>query len=144
MSGAKGHVAQHIVSKLLNDPWDPKVRASLRSESSSTQLSSSFQDCITSGRLGIVRIPNITIPGDFDEAMRNITHVAYSASPLPSGSKNIEEALLIPAIRRIVGILEFALKEQHTVKSVVITGSFAAVFDPAHDFRPGYTYTTKD
>jgi NADPH-dependent methylglyoxal reductase len=144
ISGANGHVAQHIVFKLLNDLSGPRVRVSVRSESSATQLSSVFQNSVTSARLEIIRVPDITISGAFDEAMKGVSHVAHVASPLPSSLKDTENDLLIPAIRGTIGILESALKEQHTVRSVVITGSFAAVFDPSHDFRPGYTYSSKD
>jgi nucleoside-diphosphate-sugar epimerase len=145
VTGANGHVAQHVLSQLLSRPATsrPKVRATVRSESSSSGLATVFRDHVSSGELEIVRVPDIVAPGAFDDAVRGCTHVAHIASPLVVGAKDVEEDVLVPAVQGTLSLLEAAARSS-SVKSVVITSSFAAVFDPAYDLRPGYTYTPAD
>ena len=49
-----------------------------------------------------------------------------------------------PALNGTVGILESIKAHNPDIERVVITSSFAAVFDPAKGDRPGYTYTEAD
>ncbi|OCL12089.1 NAD(P)-binding protein [Glonium stellatum] len=143
VTGANGHVAQHVVDQLLAMANGPKVRATVRSETSALQLESFFSKEITSARFSVVRILDIITPGIFDGAMQDVTHIAHIASPLVIGAQDIEKDLLLPAIHGTTNILSAALKVP-TVKSVVITSSFASVADVAYGKRPGYTYSPTD
>lgn len=59
VTGANGHVAQHVVTQLLALPHEqrPKVRATVRSEASTAALISEFPDSVTDGFLEIVLLP---------------------------------------------------------------------------------------
>ena len=54
-----------------------------------------------------------------------------------------EKELMRPAIVGTESVLSAALREP-SVRRIVITSSFAAVFDAAHGLRPGYVYTAAD
>lgn len=65
---------------------------------------------------------------------------SHIASPFILEVNNAEEDLLKPAMQGTVGLLQSALSSP-SVKSVVVTSSFASVFDPKKGWRSGYTYT---
>lgn len=143
VTGGNGYVAQHVISQLLSLPSGPKVRATVRSTSSITTLSQVFSLTVEKGQLEVQIVEDITIEGAFDNIVRGVTHIAHIASPIILNPQSIENDLLIPAIKGTTSILISALLSP-TLKSVVITSSSAAVFDPKQAFRPGYTYSSKD
>jgi nucleoside-diphosphate-sugar epimerase len=143
VTGGNGHVASHVIQQLLALSNGPTVRTTVRSVSSAAQLETFFGEASKSGKLEVVPITDITLEGVFDNALQGVTHVAHIASPFIIGATDIEKELLIPAINGTTGILTSALKST-TIKSVVATSSFVAVFDPAHGFRPGYTYNSDE
>jgi hypothetical protein len=59
------------------------------------------------------------------------------------GVQDTEKDLLLPAIHGTTNILTAALKVP-TIKSIVVTSSFASVVDVAYWKRPGYTYSSTD
>lgn len=142
VTGANGHVAQHMLEQLLRIP-SLKVRGTVRSSASEAVLQPVFGNYMANGSLEIVKIPDITQEGAFDTALRDCTHVAHVASPLVVGSTNVEEEVLKPALQGTLSLLASAEKATK-LKSVVVTGSFASVVDLMKDLRPGYTYTPKD
>jgi nucleoside-diphosphate-sugar epimerase len=142
VTGANGHVAQHMLEQLLRIP-SVKVRGTVRSATSEAALQAVFGNYVASGSLEIVQIPDITQEGAFDTALRDCTHVAHVASPLVVGSTNVEDEVLKPALRGTLSLLASAEKA-NKLKSVVVTGSFASVIDLMQDLRPGYIYTPKD
>lgn len=85
------------------------------------------------------------LPGAFNTAIEDVTHIAHIVSPLVVNPKNVEEDLLSPAIQGTTSILASAAKQKsRTLKHVVITSCFAAVLDVAAGWRPGYVYGPKD
>lgn len=145
VTGANGHVAQHVVSQLLSLPPShrPKVRATVRSDTSAAGLKSVFSSHISSGILSFAYIPDIAQPGAFDDAVKDVTHIAHIASPLIVGATDAEQDVLKPAIGGTTSLLKSALN-MSTLQAVVITSSFAAVHDPMHGLHPEKTYTSKD
>lgn len=145
VTGANGHLAQHVVAQLLALPESqrPRVRATVRSESSAAGLKSFFASQISSGALEIAYVSDIASPGSFDEAVKGVTHVAHIASPFVVGAEEAERDVIKPAIGGTTSLLRSALNVP-TLQSVVITSSFAAVFDAMYGLRPGYTYGPKD
>lgn len=143
VTGANGHVGSHLVNLLLEDPNSPRVRAAVRSESSATPLRQRFTRHIDAGRLDFSYVADMTAPGAYDAAVQEVTHIAHVASPLILDPPDLEKDLLQPAIRGTVGLLESANKS-NTVKSVVVTSSFAAAFDPFKGWDSNYTYSSKD
>jgi nucleoside-diphosphate-sugar epimerase len=59
-----------------------------------------------------------------------------------------EKDLLLPAIQGTLGVLraahQYNQNSENKITRVVITSSFASVFDPSQGLRPGYSYTEKD
>ena len=55
---------------------------------------------IPSERLSVVRIPNLIMPGAFDGAIQDVTHIAHIAPPLVIGVQDTEKDLLLPCHSR--------------------------------------------
>lgn len=145
VTGANGHVAQHVLSQLLARPaaQRPRIRASVRSASSAKALEMLFSEHTTAGALELIQVPDISVPGAFDAAVLGVTHVAHIASPIAVGAADVANDLLKPAIQGTSSVLSSCLKSP-SIKAVVVTSSFAAVMDPSHGARRGYTYTPAD
>ncbi|KAL9011086.1 MAG: hypothetical protein Q9180_009228, partial [Flavoplaca navasiana] len=85
--------------------------------------------------------------GAFDEAVKSdppFEWVIHTASPFHFNITDTKKDLLDPAIIGTTGILKAIKKSAPSVKRVIITSSFAAVFSPKIGNRPGYTYSEKD
>ncbi|KAH8817292.1 ketoreductase [Xylogone sp. PMI_703] len=143
LTGGNGHVGQHMIDQLLSLPTSPTIRTTVRSSKAASQLEQKFNDSITNGKLEVVIVADITAPNVFDNVLDRVTHVAHVASPLIVGAADVENELLIPAIQGTIGLLKSASRIK-SIKSVVVTSSFASVFDPAKGWRKGYTYTSAD
>lgn len=144
ITGANGHVAQHILSQLLFHPAGPKVVTIVRSSSSTKSIEDTFSSHIESGRLKVILVPDITDANAFVSLMPGITGIAHVPSPLAAfDTKEVERDFLQPAIRDTTAVFSAAARSS-SVESVVVRGSFASAFDIAQGFRPGYTYTVRD
>jgi len=111
--------------------------------SAPNRLESFFSKAISSERLSVVRIPDLITPSAFDGAIQDVTHIAHIASPLVTGAQDTKKDLLLPAIHGTTNILTAALKVP-TIKSIVVTSSFASVVDVTYWKRSGYTYSSAD
>ncbi|EGD96059.1 hypothetical protein TESG_03519 [Trichophyton tonsurans CBS 112818] len=143
VTGANGHVAQHVISQLLSSHTPVRIRGTVRSSMVAQKLYAAFEPFVSGGRLEIAIVPDLTVDGAFDDALQDATYVAHIASPLNISPENVENDLLIPAIKGNICILESIIK-QTGIKAVVITSSFVAAFDARHGFREGYTYSSAD
>ncbi|KAK4497523.1 hypothetical protein PRZ48_011974 [Zasmidium cellare] len=143
VTGANGHVGSHLVDYLLRDKVGPRVRGAVRTEKSAEPLQQTFKRHVESGRLDFSYVPDMTAPGAYDAAVKGATHIAHVASPLILNPADLERDLLRPAIQGTVGLLESANKSDN-VKSVVVTSSFAAAFDPFKGWSSDYTYSSRD
>ena len=81
VTGANGHVAQHVVDQLLL-PEGPRVRATVRSGTTAKQISSFYEENRSArGRFEIVVIPDIVKPGAFDDAVKGRSpYITYMVS----------------------------------------------------------------
>jgi NADPH-dependent methylglyoxal reductase len=71
VTGANGHVGQHVVDQLLTLPQGPRVRATVRSGATAKQISSFYEEKPSAkGRLEVVVIPDIVKAGAFDGAVK--------------------------------------------------------------------------
>ena len=81
-------------------------------------------------RLTFITVPDLTVPGAYTEAIRDVTYVLHVASPIPlsnpMGHQTAEQSFIQPAVRGALGILE-AAQQAGTVRRVVITSSVAAI-----------------
>lgn len=71
VTGANGHVAQHVVDQLLALPEGPRVRATVRSKATATQITEFYQSKnYADNKLQIIVVPDIVITGAFDDAVK--------------------------------------------------------------------------
>ncbi|KAL5532147.1 hypothetical protein ACEPAF_5711 [Sanghuangporus sanghuang] len=127
VSGANGYIAVWVVRTLLERGYT--VRGTVRSESKTGYLKNLFKSEVESGKLELIVVPDITKPGAFDEAVKDVDAVEHTASPFHFKANDPNE-LIEPAVKGTVGMLESALKFGGTrLKRVVVTSSCASVFD---------------
>ncbi|KAJ7846608.1 D-lactaldehyde dehydrogenase [Mycena olivaceomarginata] len=88
-----------------------------------TQLFTSYGE-----KFEIVVVPDITVEGAFDEAVKGVDAIQHATSPFHFQADDPAE-LLEPALKDTVGILESARKYGTSVKRVVVTSSCAAVLN---------------
>uniref|UniRef100_L2FKN5 3-beta hydroxysteroid dehydrogenase n=1 Tax=Colletotrichum fructicola (strain Nara gc5) TaxID=1213859 RepID=L2FKN5_COLFN len=81
-------------------------------------------------RLNFTIVPDITADGAYDEAIRGVSYVIHSASPLATADsvppEQHQEYFIQPAMRGTLGMLE-AARRAGTVRRVVITSSIVAL-----------------
>lgn len=103
------------------------IRVAVRSQESFEKLTSYKPLSPYVSLLESVIVPDISVPGAYDEVVKGVTHIVHVASPIPgSNTKDGDLDIIEPAIRGTVGILESAHKTTGVVK-VVITASLASI-----------------
>ncbi len=108
------------------------VRIAVRSQASYDKLLSYKPIAPYTSQLESVIVPDITVPGAYDEAVKGATYIIHVASPIPSqNTKDLEADLIQPAIQGTVGILQSA-HETGGVKKVVITASVVGLASAEH------------
>lgn len=140
ITGATSFVATPVIKLFLQNGYH--VRGQVRNEKSAQKVRKVFPDA--GDALTTVDVPDITVPGAFDEAVRGVVGVVHAASPFVMQVENNERDLLDPAVKGTNRILEAVAAHAPQVRRVVITSSFAALMDPSQGLRPGYTYSEKD
>ncbi|KAJ7351307.1 D-lactaldehyde dehydrogenase [Mycena albidolilacea] len=124
VSGANGYIAVWVVRTLLEHGFS--VRGAVRSADKGKHLTQLFAPY--GEKFEIVVVPDITVEGAFDEAVKGVDAIEHTASPFHFQADDPAE-LLEPAIKGTVGILESARKYGTSVKRVVVTSSCAAVLN---------------
>jgi nucleoside-diphosphate-sugar epimerase len=131
ITGATGHVGFAVLTTALEAGYT--VRAAVRSaEKEKVITSNSYLQSlnIPSSRLTFVNVPDLTSPGAYDSAVKDVEYVIHVASPIPSSTLSTEEEfetkLTTPAVQGTLAILESVAKTP-SVKRVVITSSVVAV-----------------
>lgn len=125
VSGANGYIAVWVVKKLLEDGFS--VRGTVRSEDKGTHLQSLFSSY--GDKFEVVVVKDITAPGAFDEAVKDVDAVEHTASPFHFHATDPDE-LIIPAKEGTLSILESTRKFGTNVKRVVVLSSCASVLEP--------------
>ncbi|KAJ7455614.1 D-lactaldehyde dehydrogenase [Mycena galericulata] len=123
VSGANGYIAVWVVQTLLDKGFS--VRGAVRSAEKGKHLKELFDDKYA-GKFEFVVVPDITVDGAFDEAVKGVVAIEHTASPFHFDADDPAE-LSEPAIKGTVGILESARKYGDSVKRIVVTSSCAAV-----------------
>ena len=150
ITGATGHVGFKTLLDALEAGY--RVRAAVRSESKAQVITSNpvFKAAnIPEGQLSFVIVPDLTVPGAYDEAVKDVKYVIHIASPITTGGKLTEaqykEYFIKPAVQGTIGMLESAAKSP-SVRRVVITSSIAAVipFEKIMSGSDDHTYTAED
>ncbi|KAI0517317.1 NAD dependent epimerase/dehydratase [Xylaria bambusicola] len=124
LTGGSGFIATHILQLLLSRGHE--VVTTVRSE----EKAKIIRDAHPGAKLTTVIVPDISLPGAFDEVMQTpgLEYVQHTASPFHFKITDPKE-LLDPAIKGTTSVLEAIKKYAPTVKRVVITSSFAAILD---------------
>jgi nucleoside-diphosphate-sugar epimerase len=142
--GATGFVGAWILKFLLEKGFS--VRAAVRSEAKANYLRDLFKD--HANKLEFTFVKDVTIPGVFDEAVKDVDGIIHSASPLTNSDPTIDpQELIAPAVQGSVGMLKSA-KNSPSVKRVVITSSastLASVVSPPpapYEFTEVSIFTT--
>jgi nucleoside-diphosphate-sugar epimerase len=112
-----------------------KVRVAVRNQGvdkiKSHHLISPYQD-----QLEFIIVPNITVDGAYDEAVKGVTVILHVASAMPKpGIMDFEGQIVQPAVKGTVGMLESAMKEGR-VRWIVITASIGSII-PAEKLSTG-------
>lgn len=140
ITGATSFVGTHVIEHFLQHGYH--VRGQVRNDSSALKVQKAFPNAGAS--LTTVSVPDITIPGAFDAAVKDVSGVVHCASPFVMQVENNESDLLDPAIKGTTRILEAVAAHAPQVKRVVITSSFAAILDPTKSSQTEKTYTEAD
>ncbi|CAF1265178.1 unnamed protein product [Rotaria magnacalcarata] len=144
VTGANSFIGTWIVQDLLEKGYN--VRGTVRSQAKEAQVLDGVSKDYHS-RISFVHINDITTDS-FDEAVKGVHGIIHVASPFHFNVTDSEKDLILPAINGTLGVLKAAhaynQNNDNTIKRVVITSSFASIFDPSKGLRPGYSYTEKD
>jgi len=138
VTGANGFVAAHCVSHLLANNFT--VVGTVRTEAKAHSVLSSHNH---HPNLSIQIVPDITISGCFNTAIKNCDAVLHLAAPFGYAYKDFEKELLIPSIQGTLAICS-AAQQEPSIKRVVLTSSFASVYDASKGLDPDKTYTESD
>ncbi|KAL8733537.1 MAG: hypothetical protein Q9181_003536 [Wetmoreana brouardii] len=144
LTGGSGFIAVHVLETLLAQGYS--VVTSIRSEAKAQMLRDTFPH-ISKDKLDFVIVDDIAREGAFNEAVKSdppFEWVIHTASPYHFNITDTKKDLLDPAIIGTTGILKAIKANAPSVKRVIITSSFAAIFSPKIGNRPGYVYSEKD
>lgn len=126
ITGINGYIAAHIGQNLLQKGHT--VRGTSRSASAKSRLLSNAFKGFES-QYQHVEVPDITIDGAFNEAVKGVHAIIHVASPVDFTLKSVD-AFFIPAIRGNLSILNSAKTHAGPqLKSFVLTSSIAAIAD---------------
>lgn len=139
ITGLNGYIAGVTAKYFLDNGYS--VRGTVRRSSSAKPIiEGPLKSYAQSGALSILEVPDITVAGAFDEAVKGVTAIAHLASPA-SFDLTDPEPVIKAAVDGTRTILKSALNAGPQLKAVVYLSSLVAVItqDPAP-----YTLTEKD
>lgn len=107
-----------------------KVRAAVRTQAGFERISSLKPLAPYLSQVESIIVPDITVPGAYDEAVKGVKYVVHVASPLASptveGDEECQAQIIRPAVQGTVGILESAIKVSG-IERIVITASVLSI-----------------
>lgn len=140
VTGATGFIGAHCVGLLLDRNY--RVKAHSRSMEKYLKLESSVPSCkkhLLEPAIG----SDITNYDELAKFMKECTGVLHLASPFKFAVENYVEDLLMPALKGTEAVMK-AANDNPSVKRVVLTSSFAAVYDASKGIQPGVVLTEED
>lgn len=139
VTGASGFIGSHCVKQLLQAGY--KVKAAVRSQKKFDLLKLCFEN--THDNLFSFFISDI---GNYEELVNAVSGcdgVLHLASPFVMSANDYVKELLEPAVNGTNAIMKACLTEPK-IKRVVITSSFAAVYDASKGLQPGVVLNEGD
>ena len=139
VTGLNGYIASVLAKYLLDNGYN--VRGSVRRHASADPLvSGPLKSYAESGALSVIEVPDITVDGAFDEAVKGVTAIAHLATPVSMGFTD-PEPIINTAVNGTRSILYSALKAGPQLKSFVVLSSVVAIMSSA---QPPYVFTESD
>ncbi|KAH7138109.1 hypothetical protein B0J11DRAFT_513605 [Dendryphion nanum] len=140
ISGVNGYIAARTAAHFLDSGYS--VRGTVRKASSAQALiDGPLSKYAKDGTFTIAEVPDITVPGAFDTAVKGVTAIAHLAAPVSFGFTD-PVPILHAAVNGTKTILESALQfAGPQLKTVVIMSSIAAVLNGS---PPPYKLSEKD
>ncbi|KAK6358082.1 hypothetical protein TWF730_007437 [Orbilia blumenaviensis] len=128
ITGATGYIAGWVVKYFLDAGYN--VRGTSRSKSSAQPLIDTLaSQGYSSSDIEIYEIADITIPGVFDEAVKNVQVIAHLASPVSLSFKD-PEPVIRTAVEGSISILRSAKAHGNKLKTFVNMSSVVSILDP--------------
>ncbi|CAN9420102.1 unnamed protein product [Alternaria alternata] len=132
LTGGSGFIAAHTLDILLDHGHS--VVTTVRTQEKADKIKESYKSAVDKGQLSFAIVPDIAQPDAFEKAV-NLR---------PSVRGYVQKDLIDPAVIGTTGILKSIKKSAPSVKSVVITSSFAAIVNGSKGFWPGHSYSEDD
>lgn len=140
VTGATGFIGAHCVGKLLERNY--KVKAHSRSMEKYLRLVSSVPEN-QKHLLEPAIFSDITHEEELAANLENCTGVIHLASPFKFNVEDFVADLLVPALKGTEAVMKAANRNK-SVQRVVLTSSFAAVYDASRGIQPGVVLTEED
>ncbi|KAF2003836.1 NAD(P)-binding protein [Amniculicola lignicola CBS 123094] len=136
-----GHLGYRVIVEALQAGY--RVRAAIRDLSKKDIIlgASSIKKLSPGADLEFVAVPDMLVPGAYDEVIKGATYAIHVASPLANAAKDGDDMMKIliePAVKGTINMLEAAQKSG-SVKRVAITSSIAAIV-AAQDPKTGIVF----
>lgn len=139
ISGVNGYIASVLAKHLLDAGFS--VRGTVRKVPSAAPLiEGPLKPYAESGAFTVVEVPDISVDGAFDEAVKGVTAIAHLASPV-SFYFTDPEPIIRTAVHGTQSILTSALSAGPQLKSFIYLSSIAAVLNAT---PPPYAFTERD
>ncbi|TPX13006.1 uncharacterized protein E0L32_006651 [Thyridium curvatum] len=142
VTGANGFIAQHCVALLLSEGYH--VIGTVRSQAKVGQVLDLHGRNLN---LSVVVVEDITSVDSYLSALQQPSSgpdaILHLAAPFHYNTTDLENDLMIPAVRGSTAVLD-AARSWGTVRRVVHTNSFAGIYDAAKGPQPGKVYTAED
>ncbi|KAE9372099.1 Nadph-dependent carbonyl reductase from Sporobolomyces Salmonicolor [Stipitochalara longipes BDJ] len=137
VTGISGFLGSHVADQFLEAGY--KVRGTARELPKVDAIKKVFDSKYGEGRVEVVVVPDITVDGAFDEAVKGVHAVAHVASIM---SFDKDPAKVIPpTVKATTSILNSCLSNP-SIKSFVYTSSSAAVSMPKPNISCTYDSNT--
>lgn len=145
LTGGNGFIASHVLDVLLNDGSNHSVTITVRTKAKGDQVLARY-DASLREKIAVAVIPDFTTPDAFDECLESgaFDAIIHVASPFYYSATDIQQELLDPSIVGTKSLLQ-AASRYSSIKTVVLTSSFAAILDSYKPNNiPEHTYTEQD
>jgi len=137
VTAASSYTGANVVLALLQNGF--QVRAGVRTQSRADALSSQLEGATDLSGLSFGLVPDGSLPGAYDEVVKDVSAVIHVAAPLPFPCDDIGKNILQKGVDMNRSLLESCAKTS-SVKRVVLTGSADSLFDWSKKLFHDHTY----
>ncbi|KAH7401533.1 putative NAD dependent epimerase/dehydratase [Pyrenochaeta sp. MPI-SDFR-AT-0127] len=140
ISGVNGYIGAVAAKHFLDHGYS--VRGTVRKAASAKELvDGPLKNFVAAGAFEVVEVPDITVEGAFDEAVKGVTAIAHLASPVSFGFKD-PAPIIHAAVNGTKTVLHSAFTNAGPqLKTIVLMSSIASV---KSSHPAPYIFTEKD